>query len=91
MIRVVSILVTNISFPLRFTARLAKTVNIRIIPGMFIALGKRNNQKILARNSTRPLPRADIVVLRSPPPWVFRFQILGAFFSKLKFRVFCYS
>ena len=34
---------------------------------------------------------ADLVVLRSLPPWVFRFQILGAFFSKLKFRVFCYS
>ena len=43
-IRVVSILVTNISFSLRFTARLAKTVSIRTIPGMFIVLGKRNSQ-----------------------------------------------
>ena len=46
--------------------------------------------KFLPENPTRPLARADIIVVRSPPPWVFRFQILGAFFLKLKFRVFCY-
>ena len=51
----------------------------------------RSFGKFLAGNPTRPLARADIVALRSPPPWVFRFQILGAFFSKLKFRVFCFS
>jgi len=34
---------------------------------------------------------ADIVVVpRSPLSWVFPFSE-GAFFSKLKFRVFCYS
>ena len=51
----------------------------------------RSFGKFLAGSRTRPLARADIVVFRSPPPLVFRFQILGAFFSKLKFRVFCYS
>ena len=51
----------------------------------------RSFGKFLVGNPTRLLALADIVVLRSPPPWVFRFQIIGAFFSKLKFRVFCYS
>ena len=34
----------------------------------------RSFGKFLAGNPTRPLARADIVILRSPPPWVFRFQ-----------------
>ena len=45
--------------------------------------------KFLAGNPMRSLVPADKVVVRSPPPWVFRFQILGAFFLKLKFCVFC--
>ena len=51
----------------------------------------RSFGKVLAGNRSRPLARADIVVLRSPLSWVFRFHILGAFFSKFRFRVFCYS
>ena len=43
--------------------------------------------KVLAGNPAQPLEHANIVVLRSPPPWVFCYQILGAFFSKLKFCV----
>ena len=57
-------------------------------------LGK-DRMRVLLGNFWREIllgrSRADIVVLRSPPPWVFRFQILGASFSKLKFRVFCFS
>ena len=33
----------------------------------------------------------DVIVLKSPLPWVFRFQNEWPFFWKLKFRVFCYS
>ena len=44
----------------------------------------RSFRKFLAGNPTRPLARADIVVLRSPPPWVFRFQILGAVFFEIE-------
>ena len=45
----------------------------------------------LAGNPAWPLARADIVVLRSPPPWVLRFQMLGTFLSKLKSMYFVVS
>ena len=34
---------------------------------------------------------ADVVVLRSPPIPFPDLKHVGGFFSKLKFRVFCYS
>ena len=48
----------------------------------------RSFGKFLAGDPMRQLTLADIVILRPPPPGVFHFQILGAFFSKLKSRVF---
>ena len=50
----------------------------------------RSFGKFFAGNPTCtwPLARADIVVLRSPPPWVLRFQMLGTFLSKLKSMYF---
>ena len=50
--------------------------------------------KFLAGNPTRPPAPgtcADIVVLRSPLIPFPDLNHVGAFFSKLKFRVFCYS
>ena len=64
-------------------------------------LGKRRIRVLLGnfwREIQRGRPRRlpgfrleNVVVLRSPRPWVFRFQNEWAFFWKLKFRVFCYS
>ena len=44
----------------------------------------------MAGNPT-PVACADIVVLRSPPTPFPDLKHVGAFFSKLKFRVFCNS
>ena len=49
---------------------------------------------LLAGNPTRPpapVVCADRVVLGSPPLPFPDLKHVGAFFSKLKFRVFCYS
>ena len=54
----------------------------------------RSFGKFLAGNPTRPpapVASADTVVLRSPPILFSNLKHVGAFFSKLKFRVFCYS
>ena len=60
--------------------------------GMQLTRNRQNTRsfgKKLAGNPTRPA--ADIVVLRSPPIPFPDLKHVGAFFSKLKFRVFCYS
>ena len=54
----------------------------------------RSFMNFLAGNPTRPtalVACADIVVLRSLPIPFPDLKHVGAFFSKLKFSVFCYS
>ena len=62
--------------------------------GMRFTRNRQNTRsfgKFLAGNPMRPLACADIVVPRSPPISFPDLKHLGAFFSKLKFRVLCYS
>ena len=66
------------------------------IEGMRFTRNRQNTRsfgKILAGNPTRPpasVACADTLVLRSPPIPFPDLKHVGAFFSKLKFRVFCY-
>ena len=65
--------------------------------GMRFTRNRQNTRyfgKFLAGNPTRPpapVACADTVVLRSSPIPFPDLKNVGAFFSKLKFRVFCYS
>ena len=65
--------------------------------GMRFTRNRRNTRsfgKFLAGNPTRlpaSVARADTLLLRSPPIPIPDPKHVGAFFSKLKFRVFWYS
>ena len=65
--------------------------------GMRFTRNRQNTRsfgKVLVGNPTQPLAPvacADIVVLRSPPIPFPDLKHVGAFFSKLKLCVFCYS
>ena len=65
--------------------------------GMRFTRNRQNTRSFgtfLAGNPARPsasVACADTLVLRSPPILFPDLKHVGAFFSKLKFRVFCYS
>ena len=65
--------------------------------GMRFTWKRKNTRsfgKFLAGNPMRlpvSVACADTLVLRSPPIPIPDLKHVGAFFSKLKFRVFCYS